>query len=87
MSTFGVFPKSKSEGTLIQSDDGETRSIWHSPEAGLKNEHKIAYNIIIDDLNDEVEKLTEQVRKLRFSEHKLQVENEKLLAELNSKTE
>jgi hypothetical protein len=85
MSTYGVFPKSKSEGTLIQSEEVVTRSIWPIPEVGFKNEHKIAYNIIIDDLNDEVEKLTEQVRKLRYSEHKLQIENEKLLAELNSK--
>jgi predicted RNase H-like nuclease (RuvC/YqgF family) len=102
MSTFGIFPKSKSEGTL--SGDTIISTVWslgelqhetqhelqpetqHETQPELQPEtqpeHRVAYNIIIEDMSDEIEKLTEQVRKLRYSEHKLQDENEKLLNDL-----
>jgi predicted RNase H-like nuclease (RuvC/YqgF family) len=94
MSTFGIFPKSKSEGTL--SGDTIISTVWslgelqHELQHELQPEtqpepqpeHRVAYNIIIEDMSDEIEKLTEQVRKLRYSEHKLQDENEKLLNDL-----
>ena len=90
MSTFGIFPKYKSEGTL--SGDTIISTVWslgelqpetqHELQPETQPEHRVAYNIIIEDMSDEIEKLTEQVRKLRYSEHKLQDENEKLLNDL-----